>query len=100
MRQAKARGLAPKLIAFSGGPSVREFGDLIGDAAEGVISSAQWAPGIRMPGSFDFSFRFKQKYGHHASYPAAEGYAALLGDVGRGHDPPGTQSALKRLGWA
>ena len=76
MRQAKTKGLAPKLFAFSGGPSLREFGDRIGPDAEGVISSVQWAPGVRMPGSFDFSFRFKQKYGHHASYPAAEGYAA------------------------
>ena len=76
MRQAKLQGLAPKLIAFSGGPSVREFGDRTGADAEGVISSVQWTPDVRMPGSFDFSFRFKQKYGHHAGYPAAEGYAA------------------------
>ncbi len=76
MQQAKTQGLTPKIVAFSGGPSVWEFGDQLGGDAEGVMSSVQWERSVRMPGSFDFSFRFKQKHGHDASYPAAEGYAA------------------------
>jgi branched-chain amino acid transport system substrate-binding protein len=75
-RQAKSSGLEPKILAFSGGPSLREFGDTLGSDAEGVISTVQWKRSQRMPGSFDFAFRFRQKYGKNASYNAAGGYAA------------------------
>jgi len=75
--QAKASNLSPKIFAFSGGPALLKFGQMVGkENAEGVISSAQWVRDQRMPGAYDFSYRFKKKYGRNASYYAAAGYAA------------------------
>ena len=75
--EAREQRLEPKILAFSGGPALIEFGAAVGmENAQGVMSSAQWKRGQRMPGSFDFSFRFRQRYGRNASYQAAGGYAA------------------------
>ena len=76
IRQAQSAGFEPAMLAFSGGPSLMEFGDSLGPDADGAISTVQWMRSQRMPGSFDFSFRFKQKYDMNASYNAAGGYAA------------------------
>ncbi len=76
-REARAQGLSPMMFAFSGGPALLEFGAALGtDEVEGVLSSTQWKAGERMPESSDFTFRFKRRYGHNASYQAAGGYAA------------------------
>lgn len=76
-KTAKANGLSAKLIAFSGGPALRQYGDAVGgDVAEGVISTVQWLRSVRMPGSFDFGFRYRSQFGVYPSYDAAGGYAA------------------------
>ena len=76
-KAAREVGLKTKLIAFSGGPALREFGDAVGtDTAQGVISTVQWLRSVRMPGSFDFGFRYRQKFSVYPSYDAAGGYAA------------------------
>ena len=77
VRQAKTNRFAPKILAFSGAPAVHEFLDDLGaENVEGVMSSVQWIRSQKMPGSYDFSFRYKKKYGFDASYHAATGYAA------------------------
>lgn len=74
----QATGLKPKLIAFSGGPALRDFGDEVGHSkANGVLSTAQWMRSVRFPGSFDFGFRYREQHGIYPSYDAAGGYAAL-----------------------
>jgi len=74
----RAQGLNPKLIAFSGAPALRDFGDQIGHSkAQGVISTVQWMRDVRFPGSFDFGFRYRERHGTYPSYDAAGGYAAL-----------------------
>jgi branched-chain amino acid transport system substrate-binding protein len=75
-RQAKSAGLEPKMLVFTTGPALIKFGDALGPDTEGIISTVQWMRSQRMPGSFDFSFRYKQKYGVNADYNAAGGYAA------------------------
>ena len=76
-KAARQVGLTTKLIAFSGGPALREFGDAVGsDTAQGVISTVQWLRSVRMPGSFDFGFRYRQQFSVYPSYDAAGGYAA------------------------
>ena len=75
-RQAKSAGLETKMLVFTSGPASIEFGEAIGPDTEGIISTVQWMRGQRMPGSFDFSFRYRQKYGVNADYNAAGGYAA------------------------
>jgi len=76
-KAARQVGLKPKLIAFSGGPALREYGNAVGtEAAQGVISTVQWLRSVRMPGSFDFGFRYRQQFSVYPSYDAAGGYAA------------------------
>lgn len=73
-----ATNLKPKLIAFSGGPALRDYGDKVGHGkANGVLSTAQWMRSVRYPGSFDFGFRYRDRHGIYPSYDAAGGYAAL-----------------------
>ena len=76
-KAAKAKGVTAKLIAFSGGPALRQYGNAVGaEIAEGVISTVQWLRSVRMPGSFDFGFRYRSQFGVYPSYDAAGGYAA------------------------
>jgi len=76
-KAAKANSLKTKLIAFSGGPALRQYGNAVGsEIAEGVISTVQWLRSVRMPGSFDFGFRYRSQFGVYPSYDAAGGYAA------------------------
>jgi branched-chain amino acid transport system substrate-binding protein len=77
IRAAKAQDFAPDIMVFSYGPALYEFGATVGaDVAEGVVATSQWQRGQHMPGAFDFSFRFKQRTGRNASYPAAGAYAS------------------------
>ena len=70
-------GVKTKLIAFSGAPALREYGDTLGsEIAEGIISTVQWTRDVRMPGSFDFGFRYRDQFGVYPSYDAAGGYGA------------------------
>lgn len=76
-KAAKETGVTTKLLAFSGGPALRQYGDAVGaDVAEGVISTVQWLRSVRMPGSFDFGFRYRTQFGVYPSYDAAGGYGA------------------------
>lgn len=75
-RQAKSSGFEPKMLVFTTGPAMHEYVEALGRDAEGIISTVQWDRGQRMPGSADFSFRYKRKYGVDADYNAAGGYAA------------------------
>jgi branched-chain amino acid transport system substrate-binding protein len=75
-RQAKAAGLAPKMLAFTVGPGLRGFGDALGPDAEGVIGIVQWMRSAHLPKAQDFAYRYKRKHGYNAGPHAASGYAA------------------------
>jgi branched-chain amino acid transport system substrate-binding protein len=76
MRAAKRFNLSPKAFVFTVGPALEEFGKALGPDAEGVMGVVSWLRSARQPGGQDFSFRFKQKYGHDASQYAVYGYGA------------------------
>lgn len=76
VRVVKASGLEPKILVFTVGPALREFGDTLGDDADGVMGVVQWLRSGRLPMARDFSFRYKDKYGFNAGPHAASGYAA------------------------
>ncbi len=76
MRQAKKSGLSPKLIAFTVGPALPEFGEALGADAEGVTGAVAWMRGAALPMAQDFSYRYKEKFGHNAGMHAVYGYAA------------------------
>lgn len=74
---AKAAGVKPKLLAFSGAPALQEFGQRMGILnVQGVLSTVQWSRDVRVPGGFDLAFRYEREYGMYPSYDAAGGYAA------------------------
>ena len=74
---AKAAGVRPKLMAFSGAPALQEFGAKLGIAnVQGMLSTVQWSRDVRVPGGFDLAFRYEREYHMYPSYDAAGGYAA------------------------
>jgi len=76
VQSLKKTGYAPKMLAISGAPSVAEFGEMLGSDADGVIATTQWMRDGGIPGSFDFGYRYRERYGRYPSYNAAGGYAA------------------------
>ncbi|MFK7975548.1 MAG: amino acid ABC transporter substrate-binding protein [Halioglobus sp.] len=75
-RALKAKGVKPKMLAFTVGPALREFGDLLGEDAEGIVGLVQWLRSIRLPGAQDFAYRYRQRYGENPGVHAAIGYSA------------------------
>ncbi|MEN8107415.1 MAG: amino acid ABC transporter substrate-binding protein [Pseudomonadota bacterium] len=76
VRASRQAGLQPKIMALTVGPAQAEFGKQLGDDAEGIMGAISWMRSGKMPLAYDFSFRYKQKYGHNAAVHAAYGYGA------------------------
>lgn len=76
VREAKAQDLSPKMMVFTVGPALKEFANTLGPDAEGVMGVVAWFRSGRRPGGYDFSYRYKRRYGHNASVYAAYGYGA------------------------
>jgi branched-chain amino acid transport system substrate-binding protein len=74
VREMKRANVSPRMIVLTVGPALREFGDALGDAANGVMGVVAWMRSGRIPMAYDFSFRYKQKYGSNAAAHAAYGY--------------------------
>lgn len=76
VRALKDAGVRPKMLAFTIGPGLREFGDELGPDAEGVLGVVQWLRTSREPGAQDFAFRYNQRYGANPGVYAVIGYSA------------------------
>jgi len=76
VRAAKRQQFSPKAFAFTVGPALTEFGDELGPDAEGIMGIVSWMRSGSIPLAYDFSFRYKGKYGRNADVHAAYGYAA------------------------
>jgi len=76
VREAKRQQLSPQAFAFTVGPALPEFGDALGDDADGIIGVVSWMRSGRVPMAYDFSFRFKEQFGRNAGVHAAYGYGA------------------------
>jgi branched-chain amino acid transport system substrate-binding protein len=64
------------MVALTVGPALREFGDEMGPAAEGIVGVVQWLRSVRKPGAQDFAYRYRLKYGYNPGVHAAIGYSA------------------------
>ena len=75
-----ATGGRPKvkkaMVALTVGPALREFGDEFGPAAEGIVGVVQWLRSVKKPGSQDFAYRYRLKYGYNPGVHAVIGYSA------------------------
>ena len=76
VKALKLKQVDHKMLVFSGSADTEEFEHALGDDVEGVTSAIQWSESQHLPGAYDFSFRYEQKYGEEPSYQAAGGYAA------------------------
>ncbi|MEA3243946.1 MAG: amino acid ABC transporter substrate-binding protein [Pseudomonadota bacterium] len=76
VQEAKRQQLSPQAFAFTVGPALPEFGNALGDDADGIIGVVSWMRSGRVPMAYDFSFRFKEKFGRNAGAHAAYGYGA------------------------
>jgi len=76
VRAVKKAGVKPKMLGFTIGPGLREFGDQLGADAEGVVGMVQWLRGSRQPGAQDFAYRFHERYGYSPGVHAVLGYSA------------------------
>jgi branched-chain amino acid transport system substrate-binding protein len=76
VRALKRANVKPKMLAFTVGPALRDFGDQLGADAEGVVGVVQWLRSVRMPGAQDFAYRYRQRYGNNPGVHAAIGYSA------------------------
>jgi branched-chain amino acid transport system substrate-binding protein len=63
-------------MAFTGGPSNKEFGVILGPDAEGLMGVTSWIDASREPMAYDFDFRYRYIYGIGADSNAAGGYSA------------------------
>jgi branched-chain amino acid transport system substrate-binding protein len=74
MRAAKQVQLSPRAIVFTVGPSLKEFGNVLGSDADGVLGVVSWIRSARLPMARDFAYRYKQKHGHNPGAHVAYGY--------------------------
>ncbi len=76
VRQLHAAGVEPRMLAFTVGPALHEFGEMLGDQAEGVVGIVQWLRSVPLPGAEDFAYRYRRRYGNNPGVYAALGYSA------------------------
>jgi branched-chain amino acid transport system substrate-binding protein len=76
VRDLKKAGVKPKMLGFTIGPGLIEFGEQLGPDAEGVVGVVQWLRSSREPGAQDFAYRYNQRYGHNPGVYAVIGYSA------------------------
>lgn len=76
VRALKAKNVNPRMLAFTVGPSLSEFGETLGDDAEGVVGVVQWLRSVPVPGAEDFAYRYRQTYGNNPGVYAVIGYSA------------------------
>jgi branched-chain amino acid transport system substrate-binding protein len=76
VRALKKEGVKPKMLAFTVGPGLHDFGAQLGADAEGVVGVVQWLRSVRQPGAQDFAYRFRQRYGYNPGVYAVIGYSA------------------------
>lgn len=78
IRQARAQAVRPKV--FAGGAAgfvLPEFITNAGEATEGVLTAALWAPSLGYPGAAEFAETYRARYGQYPTYHAAESYACV-----------------------
>lgn len=76
VRAVKAARLSPKIFAMTVGPAQRQFGASLREDAEGIMGLVAWMRSGQVPMAYDFSYRYKQRFGANAPAQAAYGYAA------------------------
>ncbi|AFM23542.1 amino acid ABC transporter substrate-binding protein [Desulfomonile tiedjei] len=78
VRRALARvSWTPRIFLSQAGPSLEEYGKVLGDLADYSLGCGVWEPEVAAsyPGAMEFLHSFRREYNRDPSYPAANGYA-------------------------
>jgi branched-chain amino acid transport system substrate-binding protein len=67
-------GYQPKMAAMSTGPTLPEFTEAVGDAANGIVSPAGWSSRTEFPSNVEFVAAFEEEFGSEAHEDAANAY--------------------------
>ena len=78
VRAIRKTGFRPEILVMTVGPAQEDFGRQLGDDANDVMGAIAWMRSGKMPLAYDFSFRYKEKYGHNAAVHAAYGYGGQV----------------------
>ena len=76
VRAIKQANVKPRMLAFTVGPGLKEFGDQLGADANGVVGVVQWLRSVPLPGAQDFAYRYRKRYGENPGVHAVIGYSA------------------------
>ena len=76
VRAIKQANVKPRMLAFTVGPGLKEFGDQLGSDANGVVGIVQWLRSVPVPGAQDFAYRYRKRYGDNPGVHAVIGYSA------------------------
>jgi len=77
MRHAKELNFNPKLYAFTIGPALDDFVDILGTDAELVTGTSLWESTSLNPGSKEFVKKYKKKYNSTPPYQTAAAYGGM-----------------------
>lgn len=76
IRAAKEAGWTAKLMFFTVGPALPEFGTNMGADGEYILGNTEWESVIKAPGIEQFIKDYTARYGVAPGYHAAGGYAS------------------------
>jgi branched-chain amino acid transport system substrate-binding protein len=74
-RQSKELDFNPKLLAFSVGAAMPDFGDALGKEADYVLGPSMWEPELNTPGNQAFVQEYMATFNREPDYHSATGYA-------------------------
>ena len=77
-RQMKELDVNPKILAFTVGPALPEFGRDLGDLANYVYGATQWEPDPQLPfpKQKEWVEQYTKRWGREPNYHAASGWSA------------------------
>jgi branched-chain amino acid transport system substrate-binding protein len=74
-RQSKELSYSPKLMAFSIGAAMPDFGEALGKDADFVFGPSMWEPELKTPGNTEFVSAYKEMFNREPDYHAATGFS-------------------------
>ncbi len=74
-RQAKELDLNVKMLGFSVGAAMPEFGEGLGKDADFVFGPSMWEPSLKTKGNTEFFDTYKKKWNREPDYHSATGFA-------------------------
>lgn len=74
VRAFQELGYQPRMAAFSTGPTLPDFPEAVGDAAEGLLTPVGWDARADFPGNAEFVEAYREMFDEEPSEDPANGY--------------------------